>query len=602
MKRKFRDLKLQQKILLSNMLLFVIPCLILCVGLFYFVQKEGNEQLNESRLVILRQIDEKFEDSFDEIVSYANYFACNADVNKIISKEKYTSEYEKMIDQKELREYFNNSRIIYSNLAYSLEILGFDGKSYSTEDTVEVIPPYPNVEALTEEVWYSSLEENSNAIHYIPVYQSLELQETGKYDGVYAAKLIKNLNSGREVALLGINLSQDWLQNLLERGMQKKSQQFFIMDGDGTIFSSTKDGLIGSSIQGDNYIEKLQENSYGYFPAKVEGNLCQICFVTNKTTGWKVVMYEEQKGFGWISNQLVILILILSVFYLFLAVLMSFYNSRYISRPVKKLKQDMSMVGEGNLSIRTTVESQDELGELGAQFNRMIDKVENLIAELEKKKEEQRTLEINTLQAQINPHFLYNTLASIRFLIEMDMPEQAEESLVALVKLLRRTFSDYRKLISVKEEIQAVENYLILMGNRYQDTFEWSIDIEEQVEICLIPRISIQPLVENSISHGFSNKEEIGHIQILGKVEKKDVVISIIDDGIGGDCRKIQDRINGKEEGDRLEQFNGIGVKNVHERLKLFFGEKYGLSVEETEQGGIRINIRLPQHFSELEN
>lgn len=597
MKMKFRNLKIHQKILFSNTILFIIPCLILSICLFYFMQRKGNIQLNESRLVILRQIDENLEDIFEEIVPFSNYFICNTDINKIISRDSYPSDFQEMNALKEIRNYFSNCRIIYSNLDYNIQILGFNGKNYSLEDMGETAITYPDIEKIKKESWYPALQECSSAIRYIPAYRSEELQKASQESIIYAVKLIKNLNSGREVALLSIEIDQTLIQELFARGMNPHNPHFFIMDETGKIFSSTQEDLVGKNISLDTYIHKLTENSYGYFPARINGVLSQVCFVTNRTTGWKLVMYDEQKGLGWANNQMIILILSISVLYLLLTVLMSFYNSKYISTPVQKLKSDMDIAEKGNLSVRATIESEDEFGELGKQFNSMLNTIENLITELEEKEEEQRTLELNALQAQINPHFLYNTLASIRFLIEMDMPEKADESLVALVKLLRRTFSESRKLITVKEELSAVENYLILMCNRYQGTFEWDISVGKEAEECLIPRISIQPLVENSISHGFCSKTETGHIQITGSICGKDVIIRVIDDGIGGDSTKIQQMIDQGLGIRKTEQFNGVGVRNVHERLKLFFGEHYGLSVSNVQPEGICINIRIPLHY-----
>lgn len=597
MKRKFRNLKIHQKILFSNTILFILPCLILSICLFYFMQRKGNIQLNESRLVILRQIDENLEGIFEGIVLLSNYFACNTDINKIISRDSFSSDYKEMSALKEIKESFNNSRIVYSNLNYNLQILGFNGKNYSPKDTADTNVIYPDIEKMKTEDWYPSLQQHSNAIHYIPAYRSNELQKTAQEGIIYAVKLIKNLNSGREVALLSIEIDNKIIQQLFVQGMNGHNPQFFLMDETGKIFSSTKEELVGKNISLDTYIHKLTENSYGYFPAKINGTLSQVCFVTNRTTGWKLVMFDDQKGLGWANNQLIILILSISVLYLLLTVLMSFYNSKYISMPVQKLKSDMDMAEKGNLSVRATIESEDEFGELGKQFNSMLNRIERLISELAEKEEEQRALELNALQAQINPHFLYNTLASIRFLIEMDMPEKADESLVALVKLLRKTFSESRKLITVKEELLAVENYLILMCNRYRGTFEWDINVEKEAEECLIPRISIQPLVENSISHGFCGKTETGHIQINGNVCGEDVIIQVIDDGIGGDSAKIQRMIDQDLGIRKMEQFNGVGLRNVHERLKLFFGEHYGLSIFDVQPEGICIDIRIPLHY-----
>lgn len=174
------------------------------------------------------------------------------------------------------------------------------------------------------------------------------------------------------------------------------------------------------------------------------------------------------------------------------------------------------------------------------------------------------------------------------------MEDKAGESLMALVKLLKRTFSDYRKMIPIREELQTLESYLVLMENRYQNTFEWKIDVDEEIMECLIPRISVQPLVENSISHGFSEKKEMGHIRIEGRLQNENLVIRVLDDGEGADVEKIKRTLDEPSGNKRKEQVSSIGLKNVQERLQLFFGEEYGLKASQMESGGVCVELCIP--------
>lgn len=305
-------------------------------------------------------------------------------------------------------------------------------------------------------------------------------------------------------------------------------------------------------------------------------------------------MYEDMKTGAWFINMGYAWMVFVAVIYFLLAVFMSLYNSRYISRPVQKLKEDMRIAYQGDLSVRAQVETNDEFGQLSQQFNEMIGKIQQLIRQLGERDEEKRVLELQALQAQINPHFLYNTLASIRFLLEMDMREKAEDSLMALAKLLKRTFSDYRKLIPVEEEMKSLEHYLILMENRYQDTFVWKIQMEDGAKDCLIPRLSIQPLVENAISHGFSQKECIGHIIIRAERKYEDLTISVCDDGEGADLEKIHRLLKEPSTVGQKGQVSGIGIRNVQERIQMYFGESYGLSANSLDDGGTCFNVRIP--------
>ena len=394
--------------------------------------------------------------------------------------------------------------------------------------------------------------------------------------------------------MMDVSVPYETLEELLGEGVENDKQDVFIMNTDGRIIGSTNRELVGKKIINESYLSKLKGYDHGYFQSTSNSLPSQVYYVTNPSTGWRVVMYEERQNLVWSQNKGYVCIIAATVIETLLAIFMSVYNSRYISRPVKKLKQDMRMVYKGDLSVRTELSDIDEFKELSFQFNEMIDKIEELIAQLKAKDEEKRVLELQALQAQINPHFLYNTLASIRFLLEMGMEEKAGESLLALGKLLRRTFSDYRELITVREEMQNLENYLILMSNRYQDTFEWEIQVSDDARECRIPRVSVQPLVENSISHGFSGKEDMGHITVNAYAENGELFITVTDDGVGGNAEEIRKLLMDSLEITRKDQVSGIGVKNVQERLQLIFGKEYGMAVENVQDGGICVTMRIP--------
>lgn len=594
MKIKRKPMRLQHRILVTNMCFFVLPCLILCVGIISVINTESNRRLNQSRIVILNQINTSMEYYLNSIVMYSENFMGNYEINRLISKEKFQSEYERVTTRRTITEFMQQNKYSGTNKKCDLKILGENGVNYSISENVnQIATRYPDLEKLKEEEWFAVLDGKSR-IRYIPTWQSEEFQALGEDSAVRAIRLIKNFNSGRCVGIFDVNITHTDILNIFAAGIELDNQEVMLMDDTGTIITSTNQEMIGRIITSENYLKKLTGYDHGYFQAKVNGSKSQVYFVTSPSTQWKIIMYEKRQGMVWSTNQSYVWIILALLVFFALEIIMSIVDSRYISRPVRKLKRDMRNVYKGDLSVRTEVENMDEFGELSQQFNMMIERIEQLIEQLKEKDEEKRVLELQALQAQINPHFLYNTLASIRFQMEMGMEDKAGQSLMALVKLLRRTFSDYRKLIPIREELQALETYLVLMENRYQDTFEWKIDVDEEIMECLIPRISIQPLVENSISHGFSEKKGMGHIRIEGRRQEQNLVIRVLDDGEGADVEKIKRILEEPSESKCKEQVSSIGLKNVQERLQLFFGEEYGLSVSQTEEGGVCVELCMP--------
>ena len=195
------------------------------------------------------------------------------------------------------------------------------------------------------------------------------------------------------------------------------------------------------------------------------------------------------------------------------------HNCRIIEGRMKRLNKNILEVSEGNLEAKISENYETEFQGIFRNFNIMLDKIQELLRQLEKEEEEKHRLEIQALQAQINPHFFYNTLVTIRFMIQIEEYEEADQAVLSFSKLLRKSFASQQKFISIKEEMDMVEEYLELMSLRYKNKFQWKMVIEYETGALGILKNLIQPLVENSISHGFNTKEEQGHIWIRAIAE-----------------------------------------------------------------------------------
>lgn len=591
-KQRIKNLKLQKKILFSNLIFSVIPCLILMSLLLYVVNSDGNRRLNQSRLVILNQIDAGLDNIFHDIIIGSDFFYRNEEINHLISRKEFDSGYDRFQSMSQVQELLHDNRIRYRDQYYSMEVLGENGMNWSAEESGRAARSHPDYGQVKKEAWYDELSGTSS-MKFIPTCRSGEFSRLQRDSVIQAVRLIRNFHSGRGIGMVNIDIPEDAILSLLRESMQA-GQEIFLMDEQGVVIACTDEGMTKTSLADEPYYEKLSGNSRGYFPADMRDTNAQLCFVTNAATGWKTVMYTPMQNRAWSGYRNYILILALAAVYFVLAVVMSVYNSHYISRPVRKLKDDILTIYQGDLNVRTEIGAMDEFGELGIQFNEMMDRIQDLITQLGERDEEKRVLELQALQAQINPHFLYNTLASIRFLVEMNMEEQATQSLLALARLLKGTFSDHRRLIPLREEMDSLKNYLILMGNRYQDAFTWRLDLDPAAADMLVPRVALQPLAENAISHGLNTSGGTGHILVEARLQGDELVIRVVDSGTGGDLERIREILGKPSTVGRKEWVSGIGIRNVHERLQLFFGEQYGLSAEKLPDGGICFTMRMP--------
>ncbi len=592
-----KPIKLHHKILITNMLFFALPCLIAFLSIVSLIRTEGNQRVNQNRKAILEQIDSSMEAYLNHIAICIQYVWEDYGMNQLISKREFTDEESRITAKMSIIDFLSEKSKIDIDESCDLMVLGENGYNYSTRENVNNSTiVYPNLSRLKDEMWFQSVLENSR-IHYIATRPSKEYSSLTKDSALHAVCRIKDFSSGHFAGIIDVNITHERIREIFSKAILQENQEVALIDQEGNFVTSTSEKESSKNIFTEEYIMKILSEEEGYYSTGTRNPISQIHFVTNNSTGWKIVMYEENPWGEWFYIRDSIGIISVVGLCLFLVFIMSIYDARNISKPVKKLKEYMHHVYKGDFSVRMEVESIDEFRELNLQFNRMVERIEKLLKQLKEKEEEARILELQALQAQINPHFLYNTLASIRFLLEMGMEEKACESLMALGKLLHRTFSDYRNLIPINEEVQALENYLILMNNRYQNTFEWTINVDENIKDYLIPRISIQPLVENSISHGFSNfidEETKGHIWITGRKEEDTIIINIKDNGRGADIEKIKMILSDETFSKRKEQVSSIGIKNVQERFRLFFGEEYGLTFYKEASEGISVNLCMP--------
>lgn len=273
-----------------------------------------------------------------------------------------------------------------------------------------------------------------------------------------------------------------------------------------------------------------------------------------------------------------------------------------VNAPVRSLIKAMKAFENAadSFSYSSGNEAVTELQVLSDSFEHMSNRIKQLMERVRTEETELRKTELKALQAQINPHFLYNTLDSIQWMCEQGKNEDAMKMVSALAKLFRISISRGHELIPIKDELQHAKNYLVIQSYRYRNQFSYSFDIETRLEHYLCNKITVQPLIENAIYHGIDRMVDEGEIKISVKEapdNKDDILITVEDNGVGmteEQCRKILR----KERSDS----SGIGVKNVNDRLKIYFGEKYGLTIKSELDVGTIVTVRIPKIEAEAEN
>lgn len=277
--------------------------------------------------------------------------------------------------------------------------------------------------------------------------------------------------------------------------------------------------------------------------------------------------------------------------FLFAAVFLAGSLTRAIYRPIKKLTDTVERVGEGDLSLRAEVETEDEIGTLCREFNVMLDDIEELIGKVIEEEQLKKDAELEALQYQITPHFMYNTLNSIKFAALIRGEKELGGLIGDFVELLQATISKKGTFLTVADEFHILDNYVHLQEFRYQGSFRVHYEMEEEAESCYIPRLILQPLVENAILHGIDMKEKNGEIRLKAKVEGKRLRLFVSDNGRGMTKEQIDTLLHSKAK--KTNGLSAIGVPNIRERLELYYGEEGGM-VYKSSENGTTAEIFLP--------
>ena len=281
---------------------------------------------------------------------------------------------------------------------------------------------------------------------------------------------------------------------------------------------------------------------------------------------------------------------------LLLVIILSYYIPRSITMPITRISRVTNQVAKGNLSVRAAAESGAEARMLSDSLNAMIDKINELLDQVTTEQIRMRKAEFELLQAQINPHFLYNTLDTIVWLAEAGDQKRVVSMVGNLSDFFRTSLNQGKDIISIREELAHVRSYLEIQQIRYQDILRYEITVPEDLYEYKIPKITIQPLVENALYHGIKNKRGQGTITIIGERSENGFVLYVRDNGIG----MTQERLNEVRAGIQKLSYTGkeiYGLYNVNERIRLNFGETYGISIESTYGEGTCVSISLPDQW-----
>lgn len=443
------------------------------------------------------------------------------------------------------------------------------------------------VDAKFEEVCKEDYEESIPAKQGSKVRMSFSNRyfRSGKYTLTIYHPIYSVASVGKEQGMLVMNLNDNLIEQLRAETDQGMEKDLFLMDCNGRIVSIANQDRIGQKI---SYLEQLQGNSGSF---RNGGMLVNY----QKVGKWNYYLVNEISVFelykGSVGVMVILMIVIIGMTVLSILVMRKMMKSFY--EPVDRVVSVMDDVAEGRLEKRIDLKSMDaDSRKLAEGFNSMMNEIDGLMEQVKEEQHQMEQIRFNALQSQIKPHFLYNSLECIHWQAVADGNKEISVLVKALAQYYRICLSRGKEIIPLKQELEHIRSYLVIQNMRYDNIIELEDNIPEGFYFLQIPKMTLQPLIENAIYHGIRIKEgEKGKITLDIRKEGKDVYLMIQDSGNGMSPEKIQEMNQSISQYD--EKF-GYGVRNVNKRIELMFGKEYGLHFSQNELGGLTVEIHLP--------
>ncbi|WP_336776799.1 cache domain-containing sensor histidine kinase [Paenibacillus sp. MMO-58] len=476
-----------------------------------------------------------------------------------------------------------------STRADTVSLALFDDKGQLVMDLPDVT--MKNALDVTSESWFqSALDTPSHLSISLPHVQNLYKEQFRWV--VSLSKSITMIHNGKPIqGVLLLDVNFNTIDELSDRvSLGEKGYVYILDESAGNIVYHPQLQLIYAGLKNEN-VELALKHTYGSYIDKTSNSTKIISVQTIGNVGWKVVgvSYKDEAmtSISELNRSMFQLLLAL----ILIVVLLSSIVSRRISRPIKQLELTMKNVEHGNFEQTAVGEGPLEVRQLADRFNIMIGTIKKLMRQIVTEQESKRTYELEALQAQINPHFLYNTLNSVVRMVGMNKNEEVTTMITSLSKLFRISLGKGKSVIAIADELEHARNYLVIQQMRFKNKFDFSIEAEDVALNYATLKLIVQPLIENALVHGIEPSVDKGYIRVKVKLDGQDIVIEVRDNGLGMSEERLK-QVNAGHV--TSSKGSGVGVMNVQERIRLFYGQAYGLHFESELEEGTTVTIRFP--------
>ncbi len=587
---RLRNLTLKRKLIISFIGLIVMPLIVLGFFSIKLYSSEIQETVIRSAVQSNEQVIRNLDTFHGMLARLSEYPVKDKDVKTIMVKDYATSsrpEYDKYKDFETMKYLLNNniktiSDMIDSVLVYKAETFDIIGRIPTDSLVISYSP--------AKEEWVKKILDADGAHVVIGIHKDYQ-QKAGRHYVVSVGRSIVDINSRKSLGIVIINVNIQDLEKLwLDAKLTENSRFYLVDENDNVVFSraKTQSGQKISDVLG----VKIDYKKTSYNLDDFMGNDYYIMSSISKFSNWKVITVVPKIELFSYLNKMFYITLLIAMIICFLSVIMAILIATSVTRPLYKLNKKMKLIGKGNFDIEID-KYTGEVGEISTTVQIMIEEIKRLINKIYHEEEEKRISEMIALQAQINPHFLYNTLNIIKWMANMQGAASIENALNSLSAIFAFTARIRGDFITIGEEIKFIKDYLTILNLRYYNTFSVIYEIEEEVVKYKTLKFILQPVIENAIFHGLEGLDRKGLIKIRIYLENEKVCFIVEDNGKGINPEKLSTIYEEDQEITR-NKLNSIGIPNIKNRIKLHFGEGYGIDIKSIDEEGTVVSIVIP--------
>lgn len=567
--KKRRHLSMTFKLIILCLICILLPMYLLQ---FYWASQYIDNLNNKKKEYLSQAFDFTYQNCssvFLDIIADSNRIVFDPSIKEIVGRSDNAVNWQFMRDIETMDHKFLQSSNNLNNLKKFYTLIAFNGRSFGNWGTL------PGIDEV-KTGWLKDLDKNSPFPIWIPMHESYL-----SYD--YGSEMISMTRTVEDKGYLRISIYSDEITKLLQN---KDYASIGIIDkNNNLLYQSNVSPYIDYIKQHNNFYSNWSDHERNIFYDN------DVIFISQSLPiqGWTLFAIVDEENFNGDIRQYTVNFIVFSVMMLIVFIIIIICISYKMIKPLNKLKLAMAEVGEGNWDKRVEIISNDEVGAITEHFNRMVQKIKELVQTVKDKEVEKTKIYYESLMAQINPHFLYNSINSIKWAASLSHATQVYELLTSLGVLLEMTTSRVPDIVSLEKEIDYVIHYMNLQHLRFGEKVTLEINVPDKLKKAQVPKFILQPFVENSIIHGFEQHELRGKITIDCKIIDNDLNIYIKDNGKG-----IEKKIEEILAHNNKSSINGIGIHGIVNRIQLLYGDKYGIKINSIINEGTTVHIHLP--------